>query len=143
MRGRLSLWLAAAALFMLCGCSSYEVTASGEPAPSPKLNGPSLDVEVAFAPDNIEPAMTITFSTGEACWVRMEVLNATGYRVKLLIDNEFMSGGTVQWDGANDDGEKIKSGIYIYRLNAGGKIYTQAILYCLTVEDCEKMTHEN
>jgi hypothetical protein len=58
MTGRLALMLSMAALLILCGCSSYEVTSSGDPAPLPAANGLSLNVEVAFGPNNAEPERT-------------------------------------------------------------------------------------
>ena len=144
MKGRLSLVLGVVALLMLCGCSSYEVISSREPAPLPDTNVPSLNVEIHFSPDNIEPADDIHFSIPENSWVRLQVLNATGHRVKLLMDEWFTGGyGTVSWDHKNDDGVSIKSGIYIYQLDAGDYSASQVRFLCFTVEDCEKMSHEN
>jgi hypothetical protein len=144
MKGRLSLVLAIATLLMLCGCSSYEVTSSGDPVPLPGTNSISLNVEVAFGRDNTEPLPNIRFSIPGYRWVTLEILNATGHRVRLLIDDEYLGGfQTATWDLKNDNGEEIKSGIYIYRLEAGDEVATKAALFCFSDEDCDKMTSED
>jgi len=43
-----------------------------------------------------------------------------GQVVKTLVDQEQEAGYyTVRWDGTNDFGSKVSSGIYIYRIIAG------------------------
>jgi len=144
MTGKLALTLSLAALLILCGCSSYEVTSSGDTVPLPPANGLSLDVEVSFGRDNTELVTTIKIDIAAPGWARLEVLNVTGHRVKLLLDRELTWGfETVTWNGRNDDGEEIKSGLYIYRLEASGVVYTKAALLCQTEEDCEKLRGEN
>jgi ABC-type transport system substrate-binding protein len=144
MTGRLALMLSMAALLILCGCSSYEVTSSGDPAPLPAANGLSLNVEVAFGPNNTEPETTIRIEIPAPGPVRLEILNATGHRVRLLLDEVLAAPFlAVSWDARNDDGREVESGIYIYRLQAAGAIIDHVAVFCLTKEDCEELTNED
>lgn len=71
-------------------------------------------------PNPFNPTTTIKFSLPEAEDVLLEVYNINGQRVKTLID-EYKSAGqhSVIWDATNSNGEKVASGIYLYRLTAG------------------------
>ena len=53
--------------------------------------------------------------------VRLEVYDLQGKRVKLLVDG-FVAGGeqTVPWDGRDDEGAIMPSGVYLYRLRGAG-----------------------
>ncbi len=57
--------------------------------------------------------------------VILEIYDALGTRVKTLF-NDFRSGGSyiAAWDGKDDHGRSVSSGVYFCRLNAGG--FTQA-----------------
>ena len=141
MTGKLALMLTVAALLVLCGCSSYEVTSSSDPAPLPPVDGLFLDVEVSYGPDNIEPETSITFVIPKPGWVRLEILNATGHRVRLLLDEELPGTSySVSWDARNDDGELIESGIYMYRLEASGDVYSRVAYFCMTEEGCDEIS---
>lgn len=104
----------------------------------------ALDVNVYFGPENAEPSTSINFTVPGNGWVRLEVWNATGYRVKLLIDR-VLEAQTVQvdWDGKNDHGQRIKSGIYMYRLQWADQVAVQLAPICHTAEECEEMIDEN
>jgi len=48
-----------------------------------------------------------------------------GQKVKTLINGEQEAGYyTVNWDGTNEFGSKVSSGIYIYRIIAGKNVST-------------------
>jgi flagellar hook assembly protein FlgD len=52
--------------------------------------------------------------------VKLSIYNVRGQRVRVLV-NELQAAGhnTVLWDGKNQDGQEVASGIYFYRLEAG------------------------
>lgn len=62
--------------------------------------------------------------------VRLEVLNALGQRVRLLVRAEDLGVGTwtVRWDGRDDAGHRLASGVYFYQLREGGAARTRALL---------------
>ncbi len=52
--------------------------------------------------------------------MRLEVYNIKGQLVNSLIDSEFMQSGEYQitWDGADNTGQKVATGIYFARLTS-------------------------
>ncbi len=54
--------------------------------------------------------------------VKMEIFNVLGQRVKTLVDENIPEGEyLVRWDGTNQQGTPLASGVYILRMTAGGK----------------------
>ena len=75
--------------------------------------------------------------------VHHQVRNATGYNVKLLFDGEMEAGAnTVRWDGTNEDGEKVSSGLYIYDLQAT-QFRSWNIMFWCTDPDCLDMIKDD
>jgi len=60
----------------------------------------------------------IAFALSRSEVGRVEVLDVTGRRVKLVIDGFFDAGReqVVTWDGTDEHGQRVKSGLYWYRL---------------------------
>jgi len=52
--------------------------------------------------------------------VNIEVFNVRGQRVKTLV-NDYLPAGeySVTWDGKDEDGRSVSSGVYFYRMTAG------------------------
>lgn len=70
-------------------------------------------------PNPFNPTTAIQFDIAKTGHVRMDVFNINGRRVKTLVDKEMPSGQySVIWNGTNDSGQKLASGIYFYRLTA-------------------------
>ena len=78
------------------------------------------------APNPFNPATTISYSVpeGRSVNVNLRVYDIRGRLVATLI-NEVKEAGTytVFWEGATDAGQKVASGVYFYRMQAGE--YTQ------------------
>lgn len=57
------------------------------------------------------------------------IYNLLGQKVNILL-NESLKPGTYQatWDGKNDAGEKVPSGVYFYRLTSGGPSETRKMV---------------
>ena len=71
-------------------------------------------------PNPFNPDTKIDFSIAQAGHVTLEVFNIRGQTVATLVDS-YMSAGThtIEWDATNSSGEKVATGIYLYRLIAG------------------------
>ena len=54
--------------------------------------------------------------------MELTVYNAVGQPVRTLVA-EYQSAGryAVEWDATNDSGHSLSSGLYFYRLQAGGE----------------------
>ncbi|MCK4654502.1 MAG: T9SS type A sorting domain-containing protein, partial [Candidatus Cloacimonetes bacterium] len=73
-------------------------------------------------PNPFNPSTTISFSLREADNVRIDIYNLKGEKVKTLIDN-YMEAAyhTVEWNGQDDNNRSVASGIYFYKMKAGGR----------------------
>jgi hypothetical protein len=77
-------------------------------------------------PNPFNPTTTIRFALAEPARVRLTVWNVRGQRVAELADGLFNAGPQeVMWDGRNEDGRQVASGIYFYRLEAGRTVLTK------------------
>ncbi len=71
-------------------------------------------------PNPFNPSTTISFYNEAKGHVNLAIYNLLGQKVKTLIDWEMASGPQdVLWDGTDNNGENVSSGIYFYRLSAG------------------------
>ena len=68
-------------------------------------------------PNAFNPRTTIRFSVASRGKVELAVFDLRGRRVKTLVSEELASDVyTVEWDGQDDRGRAVSSGIYLYRL---------------------------
>jgi DNA-binding beta-propeller fold protein YncE len=71
-------------------------------------------------PNPFNPVTTIKFSIASDQQVRLVIYDVAGRRVRTLIDERRRADiYKVTWDGRNDHGQRVASGVYFYRLNAG------------------------
>lgn len=73
------------------------------------------------APNPFNPTTTISFTLAAAGPVEIEILDITGRSVRSLVRGVRDAGAhRVLWDGTNDAGREIASGVYFARMRAGG-----------------------
>ncbi len=90
----------------------------GDPPASPVL--PTAFELAGNHPNPFNPATTIRFALPEPASVRLRIWNARGELVRVLIDQSLPAGyHDVQWNGRDDRGGTLASGVYLYRLDAG------------------------
>ncbi|NQS98264.1 MAG: T9SS type A sorting domain-containing protein [candidate division Zixibacteria bacterium] len=72
-------------------------------------------------PNPFNPETIIEFELPYSTEVRLKVFNINGQLVCSLI-NDYLEAGyhRIEWDGGNQDGQALSSGIYFYRIKAGG-----------------------
>ncbi len=72
-------------------------------------------------PNPFNPSTTIAYKLPAQSTVRLAVYNMLGQKVRELVRNQVQQVGIqkVVWDGRNEQGQSVSSGIYIYRLEAG------------------------
>jgi hypothetical protein len=75
-------------------------------------------------PNPFNPSTTIRYALPEAGQVRLEVFTVTGQRVAVLAEGERSAG----WHTVTFDGLALASGVYIYRLQAGGFVQTRKLM---------------
>lgn len=71
-------------------------------------------------PNPFNPETTISFSLPQASFVSLKIYNVNGSVLKTLT-NAYQTAGVhkVKWDGTTENGQKLSSGIYFYKLKAG------------------------
>jgi parallel beta-helix repeat protein len=90
--------------------------------PGPKL---LVDIPQSFVleqniPNPFNPSTEIHFSLTKTSDVTLEVYNVLGQRVSVLINQNLPAGShTVRWEGRDDSGKPVASGVYLYRLASG------------------------
>ena len=53
--------------------------------------------------------------------INLSVYNLTGQKIKSLVDTRLPAGSHfISWNGTNENGQKVPSGIYVYILDCGG-----------------------
>ncbi len=71
-------------------------------------------------PNPFNPITTIRFDLPAAGHVVLEVYNVLGQKVKTLVDEHRTAGfHTAEWNGTDNRGVAVASGVYFYRMEAG------------------------
>ncbi|HQU73173.1 MAG TPA: FG-GAP-like repeat-containing protein [Calditrichia bacterium] len=72
-------------------------------------------------PNPFNPTTSIDFTLPISKEISLKVYNALGQEVRSLINSQSFSAGThtMQWDGRDNSGQQVASGIYIYKLTFG------------------------
>ncbi len=72
-------------------------------------------------PNPFNPSTEISFTLPTKSDVTLSVYNTLGQRVKTIVDGECPAGDyTVTWDGKDNGGNAVSTGVYFYRLTADG-----------------------
>jgi hypothetical protein len=72
-------------------------------------------------PNPTNPIATISYTVGALGKVTLRVFDVTGRVIRTLVDATKATGAySVIWDGTNDRGEKVASGVFFYQLEAPG-----------------------
>jgi len=68
-------------------------------------------------PNPFNPSTRIDFSLPVPQKTELEIYNILGQKIRTLVDEQLPAGNhSYQWDGVNDEGRSVGSGIYFYRL---------------------------
>lgn len=84
----------------------------------PNPFNPSTSISYSISPDN-----------GGALRTQLIIFNALGQRVKTLVDKlQYPGSYTVQWNGTDDAGRRVSTGVYFYRLIRGDQTESRKML---------------
>jgi|GEM_PF-4901461 len=103
-------------------------------ASSPVGIDPITGMPVSFElyqnfPNPFNPSTTIVFDIPEPATVNLAVYNMLGQVVRTLVAGKLEAGRqNVQWDGKNEFGERLSSGVYLYRIEAGNFVQTRKLV---------------
>jgi hypothetical protein len=81
-------------------------------------------------PNPFNPATTIQYELPSQSQVSLEVYNILGERVRTLIDGEIHAADkyTLHFDGKNQYGEQLTSGVYFYRMKADNFVNSKKMI---------------
>jgi hypothetical protein len=80
-------------------------------------------------PNPFNPTTEIAYELVADCRVRLEVFDVGGEKVATLVDGHRHEGkSVVHWDGRNERGNQLSSGVYFYRLQAAGVVVTRKMV---------------
>ncbi len=72
-------------------------------------------------PNPFNPATTIDYYVPQASRVTVQIFNVKGQLVRTLVDSPMGAGPrSATWDGRNNTGQQVATGVYFYRLAARG-----------------------
>ncbi len=80
-------------------------------------------------PNPFNSLTTIQYQLPAAGPVELAIFNLVGERVKLLVAEDQSSGWhRAQWDGSNENGAAVASGVYLYQLKTNHRIETRRMV---------------
>ncbi len=94
---------------------------------APEVNG----LSIAVYPNPFNPETSISLNIPDNQPITLAVYNIKGQLIRTLVDNDVVESGTsVVWNGHDDNGKKVSSGIYFARLTTktGSAIQKMALI---------------
>lgn len=80
-------------------------------------------------PNPFNPATQFKFNLILPAQVTIQVFNVLGQLITTLLDEVKPAGiHTVSWDGSDDNGQAVKSGVYTYRIIAGNEVAARQMI---------------
>ncbi|MDI6781575.1 MAG: carboxypeptidase regulatory-like domain-containing protein [bacterium] len=87
-------------------------------------------------PNPFNPECWIPYELSEQTHVVIRIYNISGQLIRVLDKGVKNAGKYISqdkaayWDGYNDDGQEVASGVYIYQMQVGDKVMTQRAVVC-------------
>ncbi len=96
-----------------------------DPVSADEITVPVAELSSENYPNPFNPETTIAFDLPESGNVRVDIYNMRGQKVKTILNKDLEAGEhQVQWNGKDNHGNVVSSGIYFYRVDAEGGRYT-------------------
>jgi hypothetical protein len=103
----------------------------GQSYPNPFVRGRSAGLQIPYAIGGSPLRRSENRELSDYREASLVIYDVTGARIRALFENELLSPGKydVPWDGRDDRGVLVSSGVYYYRLSAGGNILTRKLVF--------------
>jgi hypothetical protein len=100
-----------------------------EAVANPVDTPPASVVITSIYPNPFKTSTRIDYQTSEPGMVWLAVFNATGQRVRSLVEKSMPAGEhQIRWDGRDGTGRTVSSGPYIARLISGSRMATRKMI---------------
>ncbi len=81
-------------------------------------------------PNPFNPTTSIVYQIAKPVEVKLSIYNVHGQKIRTLVNERKGAGShTVRWDGKDQFGRAVASGLYLYKLEAGKFVQTQKMLF--------------
>jgi hypothetical protein len=81
-------------------------------------------------PNPFNPSTTIKYDLKARTDVTLTIYNVLGQKVRTLVNTNQAAGfKNIVWNGLNDGGEQVSTGIYIYRIEADGFVQSRKMVF--------------
>jgi hypothetical protein len=101
--------------------------------PLSAVDEPNLPVSLSLNqnyPNPFNPNTTISFTIPGKTQVELSVYDVTGAKVATLMNSELAAGSYhVSFDGHDESGKPLSSGVYFYRLKADNQVLTRKMVF--------------
>jgi hypothetical protein len=80
-------------------------------------------------PNPFNPQTTISFQLSEERIVELSVFNIKGEKVKTLVNERLRAAyHSIEWNGTDQTGKSVSSGIYFYKISAGTYVHAKKMI---------------
>jgi hypothetical protein len=123
-KGRAAWWMMA----VLSGWSTTTGVGDGDDDPIP--GPPAYDgFDLSCYPNPCNPSATIGFALPAAGRAKLAIYDAQGRLVRTLVDDALAGGShSIVWNGTNEAGGRVGSGVYFYRVTADKRSESKKVL---------------
>ncbi|MBI9032230.1 T9SS type A sorting domain-containing protein [bacterium] len=105
----------------LCSTRGVDVY-SCQATPNGDLDITPVNLNAINYPNPFNPETTISYDISKQSQVTVDIYNIKGQKVKrLLKENQEAGQHSIIWKGDNDEGKRVSSGSYFYRVKSGDK----------------------
>jgi len=104
-------WMGGELKYAALDIDFYFVSAEEEEVPQPQIT-------MYNYPNPFNPSTTISFTAEDTENAELTIYNIKGQKVKQLLSDQLSSGEhSVVWDGRDDNGNEVGTGVYFYKLS--------------------------
>lgn len=100
---------------------SYSITA-------PDANVPKVFDLKQNRPNPFNPSTVINYDLPSPATVKLEIYNVLGQSVRSFSDFKEAGNHSITWNGCDNSGTQVASGVYFYRLEAGKDVATKKMM---------------
>jgi flagellar hook assembly protein FlgD len=80
-------------------------------------------------PNPFNPTTTISYQLPVSAEVELTIYNLLGQQIRKLVNTKQVAGSyQIEWNGRDDNGREVASGIYVYRIESAGFIQSKKML---------------
>ena len=110
-------------------CDVFEFSTSHLPVQIDEQDARPVEYRLSVYPNPFNPVTTVHYGIRDAGRASVGVYNLLGQQIRMLAEARHIAGNhSVSWNGRDDAGRMVASGVYMVRLIAAGATLTQRIV---------------